>query len=114
MFDHKVLLFIMFPFYTGERNRDNMKATKIKMYTGKENSQSLLEIDEIYIQGCTEPGFYKKAKVYDYLKNNPGTIQVNIYPYPNLIPVLSVNGEKYVRSSANGSTKDNLLSLPRE
>ena len=91
-----------------------MKATKIKMKTGSYYAQSLLEIDEIYIEGCTEPGFYKKSAVYDCLKKNPNSIKVDIYPYPNLIPALSSNNEKYVRSTPNGYGHDNLLSLPRE
>ena len=41
------------------------------------------------------------------------TIQVNIRPYPNLIPQLSKNNEKYVKSEPNGSGRDNLLCLPR-
>ncbi len=90
-----------------------MKAEKIKMYKGKEASNSVLEIDEIYISGCDKPGFYKKAGVHDYLKNNPNAIQVNIYPYPNLLPRVSKNGEKYVCSTSNDTTYDNLLRLPR-
>lgn len=90
-----------------------MHATKIKMNLGSFFSQSLLEIDEIYIEGNGISGFFKKANLYDYLKLYPGTIQVNIWPYPNLVPALSSQGEKYVRSSPNGSTHDNLLSLPR-
>ncbi len=90
-----------------------MKATKIKMKSGCNNSQKLIEIDEIYVVGCKTPGFYKKSAVYDYLKENPNTIQVDIDPYPQLIPAKSVNGEKYVRSTPNDSTHDNLLDLPR-
>ena len=91
-----------------------MKATKIKMTPGCGTSNILLEIDSIYITGCQEDGYYKKASVHDYVKDNPGSIQVNIYPYPNVVPATSVNGEKYVKSSPNSSDKDNLLCLPRE
>lgn len=91
-----------------------MKATKIKMKPGCGTSNNLLEIDSIYITGCQEDGYYKKASVHDYVKDNPGSIQVNIYPYPNVVPATSVNGEKYVKSSPNSSDKDNLLCLPRE
>ncbi len=91
-----------------------MKATKIKMKTGCGTSNNLLEIDSIYLTGCKEDGYYKKDKVHDYLKDNPGTIQVNISPYPNVIPAVSINNEKYVKSSPNSSNNDNLLSLPRE
>ena len=89
-----------------------MKATKILMTFGHSNG-GLLEIDSIYLEGCTSPGFYKKAAVHDYLKEHPGTIQVGIYPYPEVVPAVSQYGEKYVRSSPNGYGYDNLLSLPR-
>jgi hypothetical protein len=91
-----------------------MKATKIKMKPGCRNSNDLLEIDQIYITGCTNEGYYKKAVLHDHLKANPNSIQVDIFPYPNLIPAISSNNEKYVRSSPDGTTTDNLLKLPRE
>lgn len=91
-----------------------MKATKIKMKAGCGKSDSLLEIDSVYITGCTNPGYFKKEVLHDYLKKNPATIQVDLYPYPNVIPATSVKGEKYVKSSPNSSNKDNLLCLPRE
>lgn len=91
-----------------------MKATKIKMKYGCGTSNNLLEIDSIYLTGAQKEGFYTKTDIHNYLINNPGTIQVNIYPYPNLIPALSVNFEKYVKSAPNNLTGDNLLSLPRE
>lgn len=90
-----------------------MKATKIKMMSGCGTSNNLLEIDEIYLTGCSEDGFYKKASVHEYLQKNPGTIQVNISPYPNCIPATSSKGEKYVKSAPDNTTKDNLLNLPR-
>lgn len=91
-----------------------MKVTKIKMKSGCYLSNNLLEIDELYLIGCTNPGYYKKAVVYDYLQNNPGTIKVDRWPYPNVVPALSVNNEKYVKSTPNSYNHDNLLSLPRE
>lgn len=87
-----------------------MKATKIKMKPGCGSSNNLLEIDQIYIDGS---GFYPKASIHDYLKKNPNSIQVDIYPYPYLQPRLSQNGEKYVSSKPNNTGKDNLLNLPR-
>ena len=60
------------------------------------------------------PGFFKKSVIHDYVKEHPSSIQVKIYPYPDVVPATSINGEKYVRSSPNGSERDNLLSLPRE
>ena len=91
-----------------------MYATKIKMKPGCYSSGSLLEIDSVYIEGCENPGFFKKAVLHDFLKNNPGAILVKIWPYPHVIPATSSSGEKYVRSSPNDYTHDNLLDLPRE
>lgn len=90
-----------------------MRAIKIKMKTGCEKSNKTTEISKIYLTDCTNPGFFTKAVLYDYLKKYPGSIQVNISPYPNLIPALSSNGEKYVRSEPNDTPNDNLLKLPR-
>lgn len=90
-----------------------MKATKIKMKSGCANSTKTTEIDQIYIEGCTNPGYYKKDDIYDYLKGHPNSIYVNILPYPDLVPVLSSNYEKYVRSAPNDTPSDNLLKLPR-
>ena len=91
-----------------------MTATKIKMKTGCRYSSNLTEIDEIYITGCTNPGYFKKAVVHDFVKDNPGSIQVGVWPYPNIVDAVRVNGEKYVRSTPNAYGHDNLLSLPRE
>ncbi len=91
-----------------------MKAVKIKMKPSCGYSNNLLEIDQIYLEGCQEDGYYYKSAIYDFLKNNPNSIQVNIYPYPNLQPMVSENGEKYVRSEPDYTGKDNLLKLPRE
>ncbi len=88
-------------------------ATKIKMKSGCASSQSLLEIDEIYLEGDGNSSYYKKDVVHDFVKSNSGAVKVNISPYPEVIPALSTNGEKYVRSSPNWSTSDNLLNLPR-
>lgn len=90
-----------------------MYATQIKMMPGCGNSQKAVEIDEIYVEGCREPGFYKKAVLHDYLKDNPGTIKVKISPYPDLVPATSSRGEKYVRSAPDEYTHDDLLDLPR-
>lgn len=91
-----------------------MRATKIKMKSGCGTSNNLLEIDSIYLTGTSNDGYYTKAAIHDYLNSNPGSIQVDIYPYPNVIPAVSTNNEKYVKSSPNSSSNDNLLSLPRE
>ncbi len=91
-----------------------MYVTKIKMKPGCAYSNNLVEIDELYITGCTNPGYFKKGVIHDYVKENPGSIQVDIRPNPNVVAAVSVNGEKYVRSAPNAYGHDNLLSLPRE
>jgi len=91
-----------------------VKATRIKMKPGCGTSNNLLEIESVYLTGCEEDDFYTKASIYDYLQKNPGTIQVNIPPYPNVIGAISSNDEKYVKSQSDSSEKDNLLKLPRE
>ena len=91
-----------------------MYVTKIKMKPGCYYSNKLVEIDHLYIEGCQSPGYYKKADIYDYVKENPGSIKVKRPPYPAVIGAISTYGEKYVRSSPNDYTYDNLLDLPRE
>ncbi len=93
-----------------------MKATKIKMKPSCGSSNDLIEIDEIHLSGSShslKEGFHKKAKIYDHLKIYSGTIQVDIYPYPDCIPAISVNSEKYVKSKPDSTQRDNLLKLPR-
>ena len=90
-----------------------MYATKIKMLPGHSYSQNLVEIDSIYVEGCDNPGFFPKAVLNRYLKKNPGSIKVNTWPAPDLIPATSIHGELYVRSTPNAYTHDNLLDLPR-
>lgn len=80
------------------------------MLKGKENSNDLLEIDEIYVSSI---GWKKKSYYYDYLSNYPLSIRVSIFPYPYLVEQLSVNNEKYVKSQPNSYGYDNLLKLPR-
>ena len=89
-------------------------AIKIKMRPGSRTSQSLTEIDSIYLSGLPAPGFYPKENIHDFLKRSPGSIEVGISPYPTVIPATSINGEKYVKSTPNTLGHDNLLSLPRE
>lgn len=89
-------------------------ATKIHMQQGCGNSQNLLEIESIYLSGSDSPGPYSKAVLYDYLKDHPGSIKVNIAPFPVVIPALSTREEKYVKSTPDAWERDNLLSLPRE
>lgn len=91
-----------------------MRATSLKMRHGCSTSNNLMEIAQIYVVGTNESGFYPKEVLHDYLKLYPGSIRVNIYPYPVLIPVVSILGEKYVKSAPNEFGTDNLLCLPRE
>lgn len=88
-------------------------STKIKMMPGCGNSNNAQEIDQIYVAGNGWNDFYPKGQLHDYLKRTPGTICVDIYPYPELLPATSSRGEKYVRSESNDSPYDNLLRLPR-
>lgn len=84
------------------------------MRPGSRNSQSLTEIDSIYLSGLQSPDFYTKESIHIFLQRNPGTICVGIPPYPTVIPAVSHHGEKYVKSTPNYMGHDNLLSLPRE
>lgn len=86
-------------------------ADKIRMKDGFFNSTKQVEIDQIHIQSI---GWFKKADIYDYIKYHNGIVKVNLYPYPTLIPVISISGEKYVRSTSNDLIRDNLMYLPRE
>lgn len=86
-------------------------AIKIKMKYGYWNSQHPEEIDQIYIR---DYGWYAKADLYDHLKVHPKSIAVNIPPYPYLIPAVSSNREKYVRSNPDIYKHDDLMDLPRE
>ncbi len=90
-----------------------MFATRIKMKSGCLYSQNVTEIDKIYVEDCAEPDFYDKAELHDYLKGHPGSIKVKIWPYPDLVPAVSMYGEKFVKSVANNYSHDNLLDLPR-
>lgn len=89
-----------------------MKAIKIKMKRNCGNSGNVQDIDSIYIDGTNT--YWKKSEVYDYLQKFSKTITVNIPPYPYLIPAMSIQKEKYVKSVADSTQKDNLLMLPRE
>lgn len=88
-------------------------ATKIRMKRGCYNSDNLLEIDEIFING-SDDGWYKKATVHNHVTKYPKSITVKTSSGPYVIPAISQNGEKYVKSTPNDTTSDNLLSLPRE
>lgn len=77
------------------------------------SSNNLTEIDRIHLEVCQENEYYSESSIYDLLKNNPNTIQVNIYHYPDLQPMLSQNSKKYVRYEPNYTGRNNLLKLSR-
>lgn len=90
-----------------------MLATKILMKASCAYSNNVQEIDQIYVDGCNNPGFFKKELLHDYVKAHPKSIQVNIRPFPYLVARTSKNGEKYVASEPNDTPNDNLLKLLR-
>ncbi|SCY83929.1 DUF3892 domain-containing protein [Lysinibacillus fusiformis] len=93
-----------------------IKATKIRMHAGREESNSVLEIESIYLIGLSNQpdGFYSKESIHDFVKDTQNrSIHVNISPYPKLIAATNGN-QKYVRSAPNDTPEDNLLKLPQE
>lgn len=89
-------------------------ATKIRMKTNCYNSQKLEEIADIKLEGdLSNPGWFSKESVHDFIKDRHGKVNVNIYPYPKLIEVTTPT-DRYVKSSPNIYGHDNLLKLPRE
>lgn len=90
-----------------------MKAIKIKMRPGYRYSKSCSEISEIYLTGQLE-GWFSSEFIHNWLLQNPGSIIVRDAPHPELLPALSRNGEKYVKTEPVDTTADNLLRLPRE
>ena len=83
------------------------------MKPGCNNSLKCEEIDSLYLEGSEINQFYKKSIVHDFLKENPNTIKVKDNYGPFVLPAVSINGEKYVKSQPNNTMIDNLLSLPR-
>lgn len=93
-----------------------IKAIMIKMHDGQEYSNSVLEIESIYLTGLPNgqpDDFYLKESIHDFVKNiqNP-SIYVDISPYPKLIAATK-GTQKYVRSMPNDTLTDNLLKLPK-
>jgi hypothetical protein len=88
-----------------------------KSYSSLSSSYSLenqlLEIEQIFLTGIALEDFYRRESVYDFIKKG-NDVYVGIFPNPKLTAVVSKDNEKYVRSSTNKCTHDNLLSLPRE
>ena len=87
-----------------------MKATKIMMKSSN-SSNSLLEIDSIYIDELCR--FIKKEELYDKIEYENWKVNVNIGPYYTKVKGVISNGEKYVKSVPNDSNVDNLLCLPK-
>lgn len=88
------------------------KAIAIRLNWGCTSPKSCNEISEIKIRDDLWGTEWKtKAFVHDKVKASPGSIKVNIAPYPDLVPATSIKGEKYVRSEPNDSEHDNLLKL---
>lgn len=91
-----------------------IKATKVRMKQYSNNSMKLEEIKDIKLEGdLSNPGWFSKESIHDYIKNEGGVVNVNIYPYPILIAV-TTSTDRYVKSTPNRYGFDNLLELPRE
>ena len=91
-----------------------MRAIKIMMKAETPNSNSPKDIVSLYIEndlGRIEE--YKTEKLYDLLiEDSHRRIFVN-NGMSYLIPVCSMNGQKYVRSLQNNNTIDEIMKLPR-
>lgn len=90
-----------------------MYAQKIKMRNDCADSNELTDIVSICIEGYNGKNFYKKEVLHEHLKKHPNSIRVKLEDQPYLIPAVSPSGEKYVKSTPNDSTLDNLLKLPK-
>ena len=90
-----------------------MKATKVKMISGFENSNETPEIARIDIEDCDTRGLYTPAELYDIVKEKPGSVCVDIPPYPKLVPIKSKMHGNFVRAAKNRFEKDKLMDLPR-
>jgi hypothetical protein len=78
------------------------------------DSRSSEVIDSVYINGNGISGYYKKEVLYHFLILFPGSIRVNIPPFPLCVPVGGGKG-KHIRSYPDSTAlNDNLLDLPRE
>ena len=89
-----------------------MKAIAIRM---KDNyvTETLQEIDSICVEQQGGSYYYKKEDLYDRIQYFGWDVQVDIYPYPKLRCAESIYGEKFVRSTPDGTPIDNLLMLPK-
>lgn len=91
-----------------------IKAVKIRMKQYCNSSMKLEEIKDIKLEGSiTNPGWFSKEAVHDFIKYKNGEVNVNIAPYPKLVAV-TTSTDRYVKSTPNKYGFDNLLELPRE
>ena len=91
-----------------------MRTIKIMVKAETPNSNSPKDIVSFYIEN--ELGHiaeYKTEKLYDLLieDSNRRIFVNNSMSY--LVPVCSMNGQKYVRSLPNNNTIDEIMKLPR-
>jgi len=91
-----------------------MFATMVRMNSGCEESNDLLDIHSMFIIGWVEDKFLTIAQIHDYLRNHPNSMKADVFPYSFLVPMTGPNGEKYVQSTNNESGLDTLMELPRE
>lgn len=93
-----------------------MVAMKIAMKKTAKNADDPLAIEQVYVVGNVyfKTGWYKTDFLHDYLKSNPGSIQVNLSPFPALSPAVGNRDEKFVVSAPDKGNRDSLLGLPRE
>ena len=85
-----------------------MRAIKIMMRAETPNSNSPKDIVSLYIENDLG-----RIEVYDMLiEYSHNRIFIN-NSMAYLIPVRSMNGQKYVRSLPNNNTIDEIMKLPR-
>ena len=91
-----------------------MRAIKIMMKNETPNSNNPKDIISFYIEN--ESGRIEEYKIDKYndmlIENSHRRIFVN-NSMSYLIPVCSMNGQKYVRSLPNNNTLDEIMKLPR-
>jgi hypothetical protein len=86
-------------------------ADKISFNRGdEERLETIVRINLRSAGGEGISGWYAKETINDWLHKNLYTIEVDIAPYPKLVPV--DHPVKYVRSTEDNTQKDNLLKLP--
>ena len=90
-----------------------MFAAKIRMNSGCEDSNTVLDIHSIYVIGYIEDKYLTVEEIHDYLRNHPNSIKADVFPYSFLIPMTGPDGKRYVQSTNNESGYDTLMELPR-